>query len=69
MDEMDYIYISGKKMKPQILTLHQMLFYVGWMIVTTMKPENQIFTEGNLLFTGVSGTKTDPPSLMLVEWF
>lgn len=57
-------------MKPQVVTLHQMmLFYVGWMTVTTMRPENQIFIEGNLLFTCVSCTKTDPPSLMLVELF
>ena len=52
MEEMDFIYISGKKVKHQILTLDQvMLFYVGWMPVTTVKPENQIFMEGNLLFT------------------
>jgi hypothetical protein len=57
-------------MKHQILTLDQlMLFYVCWMTVTTVKPENQIFTEGNLLFTCVSITKTDPPILVLVEWF
>ena len=43
MDEIDFIYISGKKIKSQILTLDQiMLFYVGWMTVTTMKSENQI---------------------------
>lgn len=71
MDEMDFIYISGKKkMKPQILALDQMmLFYVSWMTVTTMKPENQIFIEGNLLFTCISVTKTDPPSLMLGDFF
>jgi hypothetical protein len=57
-------------MKPQILPLDQMmLFYVGWMTVTTIKPENQIFIEGNLLSTCVSVTKADLSSLMLVEWF
>jgi hypothetical protein len=41
MDEMDFIYIPGTKLKHQILTLDpMMLFYVGWMTVTTMKPEN-----------------------------
>jgi len=57
-------------MKHRILTLGQtMLFFLGLMTVTTMKPENQIFIERNLLFTCVSVTKTDPPSLMLMEWF
>jgi hypothetical protein len=39
MDEMDFIYISGKKLKPQILTLDlMMLSYVGWVTVTKMNP-------------------------------
>jgi hypothetical protein len=64
-----YIFLA-KKMKHPILTFDRMmLFYVGLMTVTTMEPENQIFIEGNLLFACVSVTKTNPPSLMLLEWF
>ena len=44
-------------------------FFVCWITVTKMKPESQIFIEGNILFTCFSVAETDPLSLMLVEWF